>query len=95
VASGRAAGDLDLRVRVRESDGSARVPGSYNFCHDLIIREERRAVTMLYSRRYELGALSQWFEELGFEVEGLNRTRDSQGRSRVGHLLLRRRRGEA
>lgn len=90
VASGRQAGDLDLRIRVRESDGSSRVPGSYNFCHDLLIADEGRAVTMLYSRRYELASLSAWFEALGFAVDGMLRTRDSQGRSRVGHLLLRR-----
>ncbi len=90
VASGRQAGELDLRIRVRESDGAARVPGSYNFCHDLFIADEGRSVTMLYSRRYELTSLSQWFENLGFVVEGMLRTKDSHGRSRVGHLLLRR-----
>jgi hypothetical protein len=90
VASGRAAGDLDLRIRVREGDGSSRVPGSYNFCHDLLIRDEGRAVTMLYSRRYDLAQLSAWFETLGFSVEGMLKTKDSQSRSRVGHLLLKR-----
>lgn len=90
VASGRTAGDLDLRIRVREGDGSSRVPGSYNFCHDLLIRDEGRAVTMLYSRRYDLSKLSEWFENLGFSVEGVLKTKDSQSRSRVGHLLLKR-----
>jgi len=90
VASGRAAGDLDLRIRVREQDGSSRVPGSYNFCHDLLIRDEGRSVTMLYSRRYDLVQLGTWFEGMGYTVEGIHRSKDSQGRSRVGHLLLRR-----
>ncbi len=90
VASGRAAGDLDLRIRVREKDGSSRVPGSYNFCHDLLIRDEGRSVTMLYSRRYDLAQLGTWFEAMGYSIESIHRTRDSQGRSRVGHLLLRR-----
>lgn len=92
VASGREAGDLDLRVRVREGDDSTRVPGSYNFCHDLLIRDERRSVTMLYSRRYDLSELSRWFETLGYVVEGILKTKDSRGRNRVGHLLLRRQR---
>ena len=90
VASGRSAPDLDLRVWVRSDDDSSRVPGSYNFCHDLVIRAERRTVTMLYSRRYDLEGLCSWFESLDFAIEGIQRTRDSQGRSRVGHLLLRR-----
>jgi hypothetical protein len=90
VASGRAAGDLDLRIRVREGDGSSRVPGSYNFCHDLLIRDEGCSVTMLYSRRYDLAQLSAWFETHGFSVEGTLKTKDSQSRSRVGHLLLKR-----
>ncbi len=90
VASGRTAGDLDLRIRVREGDGSSRVPGSYNLCHDLLIRDEGRSVTMLYSRRYDLAQLGAWFETMGFAVESIHRTKDSQGRSRVGHLLLRR-----
>ncbi|MCP4446628.1 MAG: L-histidine N(alpha)-methyltransferase [Myxococcales bacterium] len=90
VASGRAAGDLDLRIRVREGDGSSRVPGSYNFCHDLLIRDEGRSVTMLYSRRYDLAQLGTWFESMGYAVDAIHRTKDSQGRNRVGHLLLRR-----
>jgi hypothetical protein len=91
VASGRVPGRLDLRVRVREGDGSARVPGSYNFCHDLLVEDERRPITMLYSRRYDLAELSSWFEGLDFQVEAMHRTRDSHGRIRVGHLLLKRR----
>lgn len=90
AASRRTVPDLGLRVWVREDDDSSRVPGSYNFCHDLLLRDERRVVTMLYSRRYELSALSSWFEGLGFSIEGVQRTRDSKGKSRVAHLLLRR-----
>lgn len=90
VARGRAQPELDLRVWVREDDDSARVPGSYNFCHDLVLHDERRVITMLYSRRYDLGETARWFERLGFSVEGVQKTRDSKGRSRVAHLLLRR-----
>jgi len=33
------------------------VPGSVNFCHDLVIRSERQVCTMLCSRRYEPEAI--------------------------------------
>jgi hypothetical protein len=78
-------------VWVREDDDSARIPGSCNFCHDLIIKDERRVVTMLYSRRYALDRLITWWESLGYSVEGQNRVVDTRGRARVAHLLLRRR----
>ncbi|HLU66776.1 MAG TPA: L-histidine N(alpha)-methyltransferase, partial [Kofleriaceae bacterium] len=91
AATGRASPNLDSRVWVREDDDSARIPGSCNFCHDLIIKDERRVVTMLYSRRYKLDALTTWWENLGYAVEGQSRVTDSKGRHRVAHLLLRRR----
>ena len=91
AATGRASPNLDSRVWVREDDDSARVPGSCNFCHDLMIKDERRVCTMLYSRRYKLDLLAAWWEQLGYSVEGLSRVADSKGRTRVGHLLLRRR----
>jgi hypothetical protein len=67
------------------------VPGSCNFCHDLIIKEERRVCTMLYSRRYNLELLSSWWEGQGYAVEGIHRVKEAKGRTRVAHLLLRRR----
>mgnify|MGYP001601542766 CR=1 FL=1 len=91
AALGRPMPHLEMRVWLREDDESARVPGSVNFCHDLVMKDENRVCTMLYSRRYEMQGLSAWFEGLGFEVMGLAHTHDSQGRDRVGHLLLRRR----
>ena len=91
AATGRASPNLDSRVWVREDDDSARIPGSCNFCHDLIIKDERRVCTMLYSRRYKLDLLSAWWEGQGYAVEGIHRVRDVKGRTRVGHLLLRRR----
>lgn len=90
AALGRRASELGMRVWVREDDDSCRVPGSLNFCHDLLLKEERRGCTMLYSRRYELNALSRWFESLGFAVESLERVEDSRGTPRVANLLLRR-----
>lgn len=90
-AIGRPNPDLGLRIWVREDDDSARVPGSCNFCHDLVIKDESRVVTMLYSRRYRLDDLAHWFESFDFDVEGLSKVSDSKGRPRVAHLLLRRR----
>jgi hypothetical protein len=92
AAIGRPTPNLSMRVWVREDDESARVPGSCNFCHDLIIRDEgSRVCTMLYSRRYKLEEMTAWFEALDFDVQGIHRVHDSKGRERVGHLLLRRR----
>jgi hypothetical protein len=76
AALGRAPARLEMRLTLREDDDSSRVPGSCNFCHDLWLVEERRALTMLYSRRYDLAALSAWL--------------DAKGRPRVAHVLLRR-----
>jgi hypothetical protein len=90
AAIGRPTPDLSLRVWVREDDDSARIPGSCNFCHDLVLADENRVVTMLYSRRYVLDSLTAWWESQEFSVEGIQRVRDSRDRERVAHLLLRR-----
>jgi hypothetical protein len=91
AATGRGSPNLDSRVWVREDDDSARIPGSFNFCHDLIIKDERRVCTMLYSRRYDLEQLSGWWEGQGYAVEGIHRVKDARGRHLIAHLLLRRR----
>lgn len=90
AASGRRPSELDVRVWVREDDESTPVPGSANFCHDLVLLEERRACTMLYSRRYAVEPLARWFEERGFAVERLHKVADPTARPGVVHLLLRR-----
>lgn len=90
AASGRPPSTIEMRITLREDDDSARVPGSCNFCHDVVIREERRAVTMLYSRRYALEGLRAWCERLGLRVERMTRVSDGRGIPRVAHLLLRR-----
>jgi len=90
AALGRPAPQLDLKVWVRENDDASRIPGSINFCHDLVIKDEKRSCTMLYSRRYDLEEMTAWFEGFDFSVLGIQRTRDSQGNVRVGHLLLQR-----
>jgi hypothetical protein len=77
-----------MRIWMREDDDSARVPGSINFCHDLVLQEERRACTMLYSRRYKLESLTSWLETLEFSVLRIKKVEDSQKRARVGHVLL-------
>lgn len=91
AASGRQPQTLDTRIWMRERDDSSRVPGSINYCHDLVIADERRVCTMLYSRRYELESLKKWLEPRGYEVVGCHRVADSESRQRVAHLLLRRR----
>jgi Histidine-specific methyltransferase, SAM-dependent len=91
AATGRGSPSLDSRVWVREDDDSARIPGSCNFCHDLVIKDEGRVCTMLYSRRYRLELLSAWWEGQDYAVEGIHQVKDGKGRTRVGHLLLRRR----
>ena len=90
VATGRSPGDLDMRIWVREDDDASRVPGSVNFCHDLLLRDERRVCTMLYSRRYALPALCSWLGHQGFSVLRDHVVEDSRGRGRVAHLLLER-----
>jgi len=90
AALGRVPGPIEMRVWVREDDDSSRVPGSCNFCHDLLIKEERRALSMLYSRRYQLEGLTAWLEDRGYEVLRVAQIQDSKKRPRVAHLLLRR-----
>jgi len=89
-AIGRHRSDIQTRVWLREGDVSCRVPGSINFCHDLVIKNENRVVTMLYSRRYEVEGLTGWLEGRGFSVERISEVKDHDGVPRTVHLLLRR-----
>ena len=89
-AIGRPTPRLKLRVWPREDDEASRIPGSYNFCHDLVIEDESRVVTMLYSRRYDRDELCRWFEGLGFEVVDVNTVEAGKGKPKVAHLLLSR-----
>lgn len=89
-ALGKSPARVEMRLTLREDDEASRIPGSCNFCHDLWLVEERRALTMLYSRRYELKALERWLESRGFAVLRSQPVEDSKGRPRVAHLLLRR-----
>lgn len=91
AAMGRQPTRLEVRVWAREDDEASRVPGSTNFCHDLVLRDERRVCTMLYSRRYRLEGLTPWLENLGLEVTRIRHVDDSRGRPRVAHLLCHRR----
>jgi hypothetical protein len=90
AATGRPPASLEVKVWLRQDDDSCRIPDSVNFCHDLVIKDERRVCTMLYSRRYAVPALGAWFERLGFEVLRIQRAEDSRGKARVAHVLLRR-----
>ncbi len=88
AALGRRPAEVEMRVWLRENDEASRVPGSCNFCHDLLISAEGRVCTMLYSRRYALEDLRAWLERHGFAV--LRTRRISDRRTRVAHLLLQR-----
>ncbi len=90
AARGRTPVGMDLRVWVREDDDSTTIPGSYNFCHDLVLESERRAITMLYSRRYDVESLGRWLEQRGYVIERIAKVADSRRIDRVVHILLRR-----
>jgi hypothetical protein len=64
------------------------VPGSYNFCHDLVIVDESRVCTMLYSRRYGRDELCRWFEGLDFGLVDVQTVEAGKGKPSVAHLLL-------
>jgi uncharacterized SAM-dependent methyltransferase len=91
AASRRKHSEVRTRVFVRDGDETCSVPGSCNFVHDLVIEDERRSCTMLYSRRYDLKGLTQFLEQRGFDVEAVVPVEDSSKRSRVAHVLARRR----
>lgn len=82
--------DLDFRVVLHDADDTARVPGSCNFVHDLVIADERRVCTMLYSRRYRTAQLTTWFEQYGFSTEAVRSVDRARGLPGMAHLLLRR-----
>lgn len=90
AARGRPTAEVSMRVRVRHDDETSRVPGSINFCHDLVFRTDRRVCTMLYSRRYDIAQLGQWLAGHGFATEQVATVEDSGKQPRVAHLLLRR-----
>lgn len=87
-AIGRPEPRLQLRIWPREDDDSSRVPGSYNFCHDLVIVDESRVCTMLYSRRYGRDELCRWFEGLDFGLVDVQTVEAGKGKPSVAHLLL-------
>jgi hypothetical protein len=88
---GRPPSTIETRIWLRENDDTCPVPGSINFCHDLVIQSERRVCTMLYSRRYDPDALGAWWEAQGYVVELVWPVADSRGVKRTVHFLLRRR----
>lgn len=90
AALGRRPTEIETRVWMREDDDSCRIPGSLNFCHDLLFKDERRVCTMLYSRRYQVAGLSRWLEGHSYSVLEVVPTATSGGRQGVVHLLLQR-----
>jgi hypothetical protein len=91
AAIGRPPSELDMRIWVRERDETSRVPGSLNFCHDMVIKNERRVCTMLYSRRYDLAGLRSFLERQGYRVLDTAPVQDSHGYQRTMHLLAEKR----
>jgi hypothetical protein len=91
AAQGRRPSEMSTRVWLRENDETSRIPGSINFCHDLMLKDERRAVTMLFSRRYDVKGLTSWLAGRGYDVESVVPVVDSLKRARVAHVLARRR----
>lgn len=88
---GRTPQDIETRIWIREDDDTCPVPGSLNFCHDLVIKSERRVCTMLYSRRYDKEALARWFKSQGYTVELTWPVSDDRGIPLTVHYLLRKR----
>lgn len=88
---GRQPAEIETRMWLRQDDDTCPVPGSVNFCHDLVIKSERRVCTMLYSRRYEQEAFVHWWESQGYSIELIWPVADSRGVKRTVHFLLRRR----
>lgn len=89
-AMGSEPAKLKIRVRVREDHEASRIPGSYNFVHDLVLEDQKRSITMLYSRRYKVDGLTAWLEDQGYVVEDVRQVEDSKKRPRVAHVLARR-----
>ncbi len=81
---------LDTRMRIipREGGATCEVPRSYNFVHDVDINPSGQRCSVMYSRRYDIGALIQWFADHGYETRFEHRVKDSHGRDRTVHLLL-------
>jgi uncharacterized SAM-dependent methyltransferase len=90
AAVGRNMGQIRTKIWVRSDDETSKIRGSFNFCHDLVIHEERRAFTMLYSRRYAVDGLRAFLERHGLAVDDAVHVADSTKRTRVVHLLARR-----
>lgn len=88
----RATKKSHLKVKIWPDPGQRTpcLPGAYNWCHDLHINGVR-VCTMLYSRRYQVRPLLDWFDRAGYEPLSELVVSEGSGRTRVAHLLLRRR----
>lgn len=91
AAGRRRPSNIRTRISLREGDGSCAVPDSVNYCQDLVIEDEGRVVTMLYSRRYRSAGLANWFQERGFDVEDSVVVESGSSPESMLHLLARKR----
>ena len=80
----------NMRIIARDGGATCEVPRSYNFVHDVEINRSGQRCSVLYSRRYELQRLREWFASFGYETLFEYAVKDRQQRDRTVHLLLRR-----
>ncbi|MEM6731224.1 MAG: L-histidine N(alpha)-methyltransferase [Myxococcota bacterium] len=91
AAGHRRPANIHTRVSLREGDETCAVPGSVNYCQDLVIEDEGRVVTMLYSRRYEEAGLRAWLGERDFDVEDSLVVDGGSSKESMIHVLARKR----
>ena len=82
--------ESNMRIIPRDGGATCEVPRSYNFVHDVDINASGQRCSVLYSRRYDVAALLQWLAGFGYETLFEHAVKDSRGRDRTAHILLRR-----
>ncbi len=91
AAGHRRPANIRTRISLREGDETCAVPGSVNYCQDLVIEDEGRVVTMLYSRRYQEEGFRAWLANHGFDVEDSVVVDGGSSKESMIHVLARKR----
>ncbi|MEO0812364.1 MAG: L-histidine N(alpha)-methyltransferase [Myxococcota bacterium] len=91
AAGHRRPANIRTRISLRKDDATCAVPGSVNYVQDLLIEDEGRVLTMLYSRRYEEAGLRRWLGERGFDVEDVVNIDGGSSKEAMIHMLVRKR----
>ena len=81
--------ETSMQVIPRDGGATCEIPRSYNFVHDVDVNPSGQRCSVLYSRRYDIPALRSWLAGRGYETLLEHRVKDSGGRDRTAHLLLR------